>query len=80
MVININDKVYRVSKEDYEKILKTVAEAKKGSYFIYCVERKGLALFVDELFKEKDELRKQVASYVTEGFKVRYTVKEVEDE
>lgn len=80
MIVNIDNRIYRVSKEDYEKILKTVAEAKNGSYFIYCVEQNGLALFVNEIYQNKLELRKQVASYAKEGFKVRYLSKGEEND
>lgn len=75
MLVAINDKVYDMSKQEFDNAISLIADSKNGSYSIYCLVSPKLSMFIDEIFESKFELLKQVAKYTKEGFKVKYSVK-----
>lgn len=75
MFVSINDKVYDMSKQEFDNAVSLIANSKNGSYSIFCLVSQRLSMFIDENFESKFELLKQVAKYTREGFKVKYSVK-----
>ena len=76
MLVEINNKVYNMNKVDFNNVLKSVREAKKGSYSIYCLVQMNKALFIDEIFENKIELINKVYDYASKNIKVFYTIKD----
>lgn len=76
MLVEINNKVYNMNKIDFNKVLESVCESKKGSYSIYCLVQMNKALFINEIFENKIELRKKVYDYASKNIKVFYTIKD----
>lgn len=75
MFVAINDKVYDMSKQEFDNAISLIADSKNGSYSIFCLVSPKLSMFINENFESKFELLKQVAKYTKEGFKVKYSVK-----
>lgn len=75
MIVSINDKVYDMSKQEFDNVVSLIADSKNGSYSIYCLVSPKLSMFINENFKSKFELLKQVAKYTREGFNVKYSIK-----
>lgn len=75
MLVAINDKVYDISKQEFDNAVSLIADSKNGSYSIFCLVSPRLSMFINENFESKFELLKQVAKYTKEGFKVKYSVK-----
>lgn len=75
MLVAINDKVYDMSKQEFDNAVSLIADSKNGSYSIFCLVSPRLSMFINENFESKFELLKQVAKYTKEGFKVKYSVK-----
>ena len=75
MLVSINNKVYDMSKQEFDNAVSLIADSKNGSYSIFCLVSSKLSMFIDENFESKFELLKQVAKYTKEGFKVKYSVK-----
>ena len=75
MFVAINDKVYDMPKQEFDKAISLIADSKNGSYSIFCLVSQKLSMFINENFESKSELLKQVANYTREGFKVKYSVK-----
>lgn len=75
MFVAINDKVYDMSKQEFDNAVSLIADSKNGSYSIFCLVSPKLSMFINENFESKFELLKQVAKYTKEGFKVKYSVK-----
>lgn len=75
MLVSINDKVYDMSKHEFDNAVSLIADSKNGSYSIFCLVSPKLSMFINEIFESKFELLKQVAKYTKEGFKVKYSVK-----
>lgn len=75
MLVAINDKVYDMSRQEFDNAVSLIADSKNGSYSIYCLVSPRLSMFINEIFENKFELLKQVAKYTKEGFKVKYSVK-----
>ena len=75
MFVAINDKIYDMPKQEFDKAVSLIADSKNGSYSIFCLVSPKLSMFINENFESKTELLKQVANYTKEGFKVKYSVK-----
>ena len=75
MLVSINDKVYDMSKQEFDNAVSLIADSKNGSYSIFCLVSPKLSMFIDENFESKSELIKQVDNYTKEGFNVKYSVK-----
>ena len=75
MFVAINDKIYDMPKQEFDKAVSLIADSKNGSYSIFCLVSPKLSMFINENFESKSELLKQVANYTKEGFKVKYSVK-----
>ena len=75
MFVAINDKVYEMPKQEFDKAISLISDSKNGSYSIFCLVSPKLSMFINENFESKSELLKQVANYTKEGFKVKYSVK-----
>lgn len=66
----LKDGAYEMSRKQFRGIL---AIAKKGVRMgIYAVERDGITEMKNEPIEDKDELKKTVADYTQNGFKVYY--------
>ncbi len=76
MYVNIDDKVYEMDKKKFKSICKVIEEKKTGSYSIYGLVSKNLAMLVDENFKNKNELLKKLAIYSQKKLKCLYTTGE----
>lgn len=75
MFVAINDKIYDMPKQEFDKAVSLIADSKNGSYSIFCLVSPKLSMFIDENFESKFELLKQVDNYTKEGFNVKYSVK-----
>lgn len=72
MIVNIGESVYEVDANVFSSIRETVVEQKTERYYIYCLATSKGAMFVDEIFKDRKSLLKQVAIYHKRGFRVYY--------
>lgn len=64
---------YKMSRNKFKILLET---AKKHMTFgVYAIEKKKVAIMLNERPKDKDDLQKQVEEYKSKGFKVYYNGK-----
>lgn len=70
MIVNMGGNTYKMSRNQFDTLLKT---AKKHMTFgVYAIEKKKVAIMLNERPKDKDDLQKQVEEYKSKGFKVHY--------
>lgn len=70
MIVNMGDNTYKMSRDQFKILLET---AKKCMPFgVYAIEKKKVAIMLNERPKDKDDLQKQVEEYKSKGFKVHY--------
>lgn len=70
MIVNMGDNTYKMSRDQFKILLET---AKKHMTFgVYAIEKKKVAIMLNERPKDKDDLKKQVEEYKSKGFKVYY--------
>lgn len=66
----MGENTYKMSRNQFNTILET---AKKHMTFgVYAIEKKKVAIMLNERPKDKEELQKQVEEYKSKGFKVYY--------
>lgn len=76
MVCYIDDKIYDMITAAFKTMCESIEEQKTDRYFIYCLVNNGIAMFIDEVYDTKEELKKQVLNYVSKGFKVKFCCKD----
>lgn len=70
MIVNMGGNTYKMSRNQFNILLET---AKKHMTFgVYAIEKKKVAIMLNERPKDKDDLQKQVEEYKSKGFKVHY--------
>lgn len=70
MIVNMDENTYKMSRNQFNILLET---AKKHMPFgVYAIEKKKVAIMLNERPKDKDDLQKQVEEYKSKGFKVYY--------
>ena len=70
MIVNMGDNTYKMSRDQFKILLET---AKKHMPFgVYAIEKRKVAVMLNERPKDKEELQKQVEEYKSKGFKVYY--------
>lgn len=70
MIVNMGDNTYKMSRDQFNTLLET---AKKCMPFgVYAIEKRKVAIMLNERPKDKDDLLKQVEEYKSKGFKVYY--------
>lgn len=70
MIVNMGNNTYKMSINQFKTLLET---AKKHMTFgVYAIEKKKVAIMLNERPKDKEELQKQVEEYKSKGFKVYY--------
>lgn len=70
MIVNMGENTYKMSRNQFNILLET---AKKHMTFgVYAIEKKKVAIMLNERPKDKDDLQKQVEEYKSKGFKVHY--------
>ena len=70
MIVNMGENTYKMSRNQFNILLET---AKKNMTFgVYAIEKKKVAIMLNERPKDKDDLQKQVEEYKSKGFKVHY--------
>lgn len=70
MIVNMGENTYKMSRNQFKILLET---AKKCMPFgVYAIEKKKVAIMLNERPKDKDALLKQIEEYKSKGFKVHY--------
>ena len=69
----IDNKVYEMDMKTFEDTRKIVETSKNGKYSIYCLLSHGKAFFINEEYKTKHALTKNIAKYSQKGFHVFFT-------
>lgn len=70
MKLILKDKIYEMDKKQLTKLLDIAKKYVKIG--IFAVEKCGIVEVKKETFKSKDDLKKAIAEYVKNGFKVYY--------
>lgn len=70
MKIIINDSLYEMGTKEYRGVLKVASQQIPCG--IYAVEKGGICELRKDTFASKEALKKAVAEYAEEGFKVHY--------
>lgn len=70
MIVNMGENTYKMSRKQFKTFRET---AKKCMPFgIYAITKNEAAIMLNEIPKDKEDLRKQVEEYKSKGFKVHY--------
>lgn len=75
MIIEMNGKMYEMTKEQHDKMLKATKDVLEGRNTIFAISKPELTLMVNEEFKEKSLLMKAKKEYLSNGFKVYFVTK-----
>lgn len=70
MKVILKDSVYEMNRKQFKGILGIAKKRVKTG--IYAVEKDGIAEMKNDTFADKEELRKAVAEYEKNGFKVYF--------
>ena len=66
MIVNMSKNTYKMPRNQFKTLLET---AKKHMTFgVYAIEKKKVAIMLNERPKDKDDLQKQVEEYKSKGF------------
>ncbi len=68
MKVILNDSIYEMDKKQFRSVLDIAKKSVKMG--IYAVEKDGIAEMKNEKFESKEDLKKSVAEYEKNGFKV----------
>ena len=72
MRVLLNDHLYDMDRKQFDGVLKVATKAVKHG--IYEVDKVGTAEMKKETYSNREELKKSVAEYEENGFKVYYNV------
>ena len=70
MRVILKDNVYQMNRKQFKAVLDIAKDSVK--FGIYAVEKNGIAEMKKETFNSKEDLKKTVAEYEKNGFKVYY--------
>lgn len=72
MRVILKDSVYEMNRKQFRGVLNIAKKSVKMG--IYAVEKDGIAEMKNETFDGKEDLKKSVAEYAKNGFKVYYNL------
>lgn len=78
MRVILNDTLYGMTRKQFRGTLKVASKA--IPFGIYAIEKDGICELKKEKYENLDDLRKQVAEYTVNGFRVYYNPKEKEND
>lgn len=70
MRVILKDNVYQMNRKQFKEVLDIAKDSVK--FGIYAVVKNGIAEMKNEAFDTKENLKKSVAEYEKNGFKVYY--------